>query len=462
MYAALKLVSALALRWFYRDVRIDGAERVPRTGPVLFAVNHPNALLDVLVPGCLLPRRLTLTGKATLFDNPIIAPILRSVGVVPLRRVSDEAQAGKPVVDRTRNAQAFEAILGVLERGGAVLIFPEGKVQNEPYLAPLKTGLARIALQARDERHIRGLSIVPLGLNFEDKGVPRSRVCLEVGEPIRMDEWHPNASNIAPAQQLTAEVDERLRAVTLNFPSAEEADRVRTAAELLAGLHDDLRPMRDPDPSLAQVLEMTRRVDATRRMIDRVSTFDSGRVALFVRRLDAFRIALDERQIPVTDIAMSTDKRPALGFLVREGAIVAAAGPLAWWGRINHWIPFRLARLIAHRTSVAPDQPAQHTIVSGIVLVLLFYGLQTGLVAWLAGWPWWLLYLISLPISATWDLRYQDRMDRAKQRMRAYLLLRREPGLQERLLDEVAWLREESAALERLAIERASVGAHAS
>ena len=47
---------------------------------------------------------------------------------------------------------AFAAVLDVLERGGVVLLFPEGKSHSDPALAPLKTGLARIALMARNER----------------------------------------------------------------------------------------------------------------------------------------------------------------------------------------------------------------------------------------------------------------------------------------------------------------------
>ena len=63
-----------------------------------------------------------------------------------------------------------------------VLIFPEGKSHSEPALAPLKTGIARIALEARDVHHIRGLQIVPLGLSFENKGNPGTAVIAEFGE----------------------------------------------------------------------------------------------------------------------------------------------------------------------------------------------------------------------------------------------------------------------------------------
>src|SRR5688500_18811987 len=248
IYYILHVITGFALRWFYREVRIQGADRIPREGPVLLAVNHPNALVDALVAGWVVPRRITLTAKATLFENPFRNWLIRSAGGIPLRRASDEAQrAPSKTIDRNRNEQSFGAILDTLERRGAVLIFPEGRSHSEPQLSPLKTGLARIALQARDQRGIRGLEIVPLGIVFEEKGTPRTRVLVEVGIPVSLDDWQPDPSGAAAPQQLTELVDERLRAVTLNFPSAEHAREVLTVAEVLAHVYeDDVRPLRDP------------------------------------------------------------------------------------------------------------------------------------------------------------------------------------------------------------------------
>ena len=129
-----------------------------------------------------------MTTEAALADNPFIAILFRILHVVPLRRVSDEAQRpnGLPV-DRSRNAGAFKEILNLLGRNGAVLIFPEGKSHNEIGLEPLKTGLARLALQARDESAIKGLKILPLGLVFEDKGTPSTVVGAHAGDVIDMD-----------------------------------------------------------------------------------------------------------------------------------------------------------------------------------------------------------------------------------------------------------------------------------
>ena len=96
-YYVLRGLGRLALRWFYRDVELVGLERLPAQGPALLASNHPNALVDALVIGCTLRRPVTLTAKATLLDNPVTRILLRSAGVVPLRRASDDiARAGGP------------------------------------------------------------------------------------------------------------------------------------------------------------------------------------------------------------------------------------------------------------------------------------------------------------------------------------------------------------------------------
>jgi 1-acyl-sn-glycerol-3-phosphate acyltransferase len=210
IYSALRWVNGIALHWFYRDIPVTGRQNVPRNVPLLIAVNHQNALVDSLIVGWVIPRRITMTAKATLTENPLIALLFKTLGVVPLRRISDEVRksTGAPV-DRTRNTEAFREILDVLERRGAVLIFPEGKSHNELGLEPLRSGLARLALQARNERSIRGVRILPVGLVFENKGVPGTIAGVNIGEPIEMDSW-PNDDHVA----LTEEIAVRLRRVS--------------------------------------------------------------------------------------------------------------------------------------------------------------------------------------------------------------------------------------------------------
>ena len=210
IYGVLRWIAGVALHWFYGDIRVIGKEKIPRNVPLLIAVNHPNALVDSLVIGWLMPRRVVMTAKATLLENPFIALLFKAVGVVPLRRASDEArnQVGQPL-NPARNSSAFREMLQVLGGNGAVLIFPEG-ASNSDELAPLKSGLARVALQARDMAGIKSVHIVPIGLLFENKAVPGSAVGVRVGEPIDMDEWPVTGDHGV----LTSELRERLQSVT--------------------------------------------------------------------------------------------------------------------------------------------------------------------------------------------------------------------------------------------------------
>jgi hypothetical protein len=144
---------------------------------------------------------------------------------------------------------------------------------------------------------------------------------------------------------------------------------------------------------------------------------------------------------------MSTNVRGGAWFVVRETLIAALAGPLALWGRVNHWLPLRLARSLAVRRSRTPDEPATNTIAAALVLVLGFYAAQTALVTWGLGWMVGAAYVASLPPSATWDFRYADRRQRASARVRTYLRFRRKPELQQQLLTELMWLRNEAIAL---------------
>jgi glycerol-3-phosphate O-acyltransferase/dihydroxyacetone phosphate acyltransferase len=461
LYALLRRLAGVALGWFYRDIEVLGGERIPVTGPLLIAANHPNALIDALVIGWILPRRMLLTAKGTLFEHPALRWLLRNAGVIPLRRASDERTRDPSAPPaRERNAQAFDAILGELAGGGAVLIFPEGKSHSEPSLAPLRSGAARIALQARDERGVRGLAILPIGLTFERKWEPRSRVVVHVGEPLALDAWRP-AEDAEAVDALVAEVDAALRAVTLNFPSSETAERVTDIARTLGGVYDSVRSLDAPLTPLADEVRIAQQVDTVRRALEAGDAELTPRAERLVVRLEALRAETESRGVAINDIGLDLSTRRGAWFVVRELALAAWFGPLSWWGRVNHWAPLRLARTLALRSSQSPEDPAMHTIVAGLALVLLFYAVQTALVWHLAGWGWGLLYLVSLPLTAHWDFRYRERLRRARQRVRTYLLFRREPVLRRRLCDEIAALREEAAALgqrseERVAMTRAA------
>jgi len=441
IYSLLRAMARIALRWYYSDVSIaragTGHEDLTR-GPLLVVVNHPNALVDVLIAADAVPRRLRFTGKATLFSNPVGAALLSWIGVVPLRRASDEVDG---TADRSRNAEAFDAITRTLARGSAVLIFPEGKSHDDPFLAPLKTGAARIALQGRDAGSVRGLRILPIGLVFEQKEQPRSRALALVGDSIDVDAWTPPPGQ-PPVAALTAQIDARLRSLTLSFSSSLEASQTGHRAKQVAAL------LRSDAPPVGSAESLHPRVTVA-KAIAAFWTATNGDPASRARanaiesRLDSLQQTLDHHRISLDDLTISRGAREGAWFVVRELAVLLVAGPIALWGWFNHYVPFHAALAAGRRGRSSAADPAMRTIIAGVAFVLAMYMMQGAVVALIFG-PWWALgYVISLPVAAEINLQLRERLWRARRRARTYLLFRSDSRLHQTLLAEAEALRAE-------------------
>ena len=131
-----------AMRVYFRRVEVIGVEHVPRRSPVIFVLNHPNALVDPAFLLSLAPRRVSFLAKAPLFRMPVLGYFVRAMDSLPVYRQQDEGE------DVSKNRETFIAARKLLARGGTIGICPEGVSHDEPRLRPIKTGAARIALAA--------------------------------------------------------------------------------------------------------------------------------------------------------------------------------------------------------------------------------------------------------------------------------------------------------------------------
>jgi 1-acyl-sn-glycerol-3-phosphate acyltransferase len=438
LYRVLRAAADVALRWHYADIVVQGAERIPTSGPLVIAANHPNALVDALLAVTTLHRPVRLTAKATLFEHPLLAPVLRAVGVVPLRRAKDELAARRggqaPVA---RNAESFQQVTEALRQGSVVLVFPEGISHDAPTLAPLKTGAARMALSAADAG-VRGVRLLPLGLIFERKEKPRSRVLVRVGEPIDVDAWRARTPT-GDASRLTTDLEAALRHVTLNFASETRAARAVSLARALAAITESPPSLGRPRP-LAAEAEIARRVEVATDALESAPPSVARQADAFIARVAALENGLAARGATLTDVRVSPALRHGARFLLRESLVLVDTLPFALLGRVMHWIPLRAARALAMRPLArdpSRDQPAMRTIVIGLAFVLLWYALQAALVSHWFGWLAALAWLVVLFVSARIDFHLRERVRRAWRRARTYLALRSDPALRDQALTEI-------------------------
>src|SRR4029453_18804940 len=108
-YAAVRLLARFWLWFFFKPVDVRHPERVPVIGPVLLCLNHPNNLIDSLVVGAALPRKVHYLAAATLFRNRLIARFLRACGAIRVYGKKDDPNRMDP------NGEAFAACFQALE-----------------------------------------------------------------------------------------------------------------------------------------------------------------------------------------------------------------------------------------------------------------------------------------------------------------------------------------------------------
>jgi 1-acyl-sn-glycerol-3-phosphate acyltransferase len=160
----LALRTTARLLW---GVRSLGAERVPAHGAVVVACNHISNWDPVLV-GVACPRELHFLAKEELFRNRLFGGLIRGVNALPVRRGA---------LDR----RALGLAVGVLKRGGVLLVFPEGTRSRSGELGEARPGVAYIASAG-------GAVIVPAAITGSHELaralLRRRRVRIAFGEPF--------------------------------------------------------------------------------------------------------------------------------------------------------------------------------------------------------------------------------------------------------------------------------------
>jgi glycerol-3-phosphate O-acyltransferase/dihydroxyacetone phosphate acyltransferase len=432
---------------FFRRVEVTGAARLPAAGPLLVVGNHHNGLIDPLLITLAVSRgsgRLPrFLATHLLWRNLALRPWVQMAGVIPIYRPKDMGAAADPA----QNAAAFVRCHEELAAGGAVALFPEGRSHSEPGLVPLKTGAARIVLEA--VRRFPDLVpwIVPIGLTFEAKGTFRSRALLEIGEPIdpspeiALDRrLHaaaadaggaggggsaaPEAASAAAVRALTARIEGGLKAVTLNYGSWDEARRIGRAAEVFAGGGAVPREEELADRSLLQRAFIEGYAELRRRYPDRVAAAAEA-VDHYDRLLGALGLRHDQA-------AAAYPAAPVARWVGLTLWRLLLYLPLAVVGIVLNWLPYRLVGEIAARASGSDDVPASYKVFGGLVFFPLTWIAESAVAAWLDGpgdvvgprWAAAAAILVAAPLTGWIALHFDDRRGRLRDEARAYLLLR--------------------------------------
>ena len=193
--------------WLMTRPEWRGQENIPASGPAILVFNHIS-YADPFVASHFVfdrPRELRFLAKASLFKIPIGSYILRQIHQIPVQRYSTDA------------VKALQAAIAALNRGEAVVIYPEGTCTKDPELWPMqgRTGVARLAL-------LTGAPVIPIAqwgaqrihhpITRKLRLRPKTPVTVSAGPPVDLSAFDGRpAASADVLREVTDVIMHRLR-----------------------------------------------------------------------------------------------------------------------------------------------------------------------------------------------------------------------------------------------------------
>lgn len=167
--------------------KVSGRENIPNEGGVIVYSNH-TSLLDPIVLGCLIKRRIYFMAKQELFRNSFLRGLFKRLGAFPVKR-------------GTADISAIKNALQTLKKGRVFGIFPEGTRNKGQGLQDFNHGIAAIA-------HKSHAIVIPVAILDGYRLFRPIRVI--IGKPLSFDPYFNQRSNSQLLEQMSIEMSKAI------------------------------------------------------------------------------------------------------------------------------------------------------------------------------------------------------------------------------------------------------------
>ena len=360
LYRILKFIFSYTIRKYFLQVNVLNEERIPLDKPVLLLPNHRSAFMDPIVVATQIKRTTFFLTRGESFNNPIAVKIFKRLKMIPIYRKEYDPDKVN------QNQDIFENCYRLMEEGGCLMIFPEGICQTKFLLAPLKTGSARIALEAEDLNKFNlDIHLIPVGINYSNPHRFRGNLTISIGEPIRAKDYE-EAYRKEPwdaAVSLTEAVDRGLRNEIVILEDQSEIDTIHQIEELVE--------KSDIDVPFAKEEWYTNR----KAMLD----FIQDAKAHDFQQWKDFRYQLSRYTSAKNKLGI-VDQPHDLLTIVGQFIILVIGFPIFVLGFILHGPPFALTRWVSLKVVRRVDFMGSLVMVLGLLFFTIFGVLHTYIV----------------------------------------------------------------------------------
>ena len=399
LYQILKPIVTLAAHIFYKKIVIVKRERLNEKIPTLIVSNHNNAFLDAVVVEMFAKPQIYSLARGDVFGNPFIRSILSALRIIPIYR-KEEAE---DMLEK--NEVTFEQCIALLEQKEQIIIYPEGDCVTEKRLRKLKKGTGRIALRAEAKNNFElNVRVLPIGLNYSAAKNFRSKLFINVGEPIYLKEYQAQYAQdaVKAINSLTQRIENKMRALVVDI---EHRASDKLYEDVLALYKSSWIKSKGLDENN---LQHDYQVNcAIANAINYWQNENPTDLENFKQNIRQYHLMLDKLNVPSR--LFSKQNIDALNFIStsKDLFLVGVGMPLHIMGIALNYLPYRFAYNTADKKVKQVHFHASVNFVIGLFGWIGYYIFQLLLIAlFLQNWMITIFFSLLIPATGLYSLHF--------------------------------------------------------
>ena len=393
-YELLRIVIRQFFKNFYNKIESFGVDNIPDNKPIIFAANHQNALMDPYAILFTSKQQTVFLTRADIFKNPILLKIFEFFKMLPVYRIRDGKESLK------NNERIFNTSVEILEANMSLGLFPEATHTDKRHLRPLKKAVPRIAFQAEVKNNFElDLSIIPVGIYYEDYTHSNSKLFVNYGKPIKIAQFREDYEKNEQIgfNSFRTKLEEEIKSLIIHQPDMDNYDlyegiRLYYRSKMLNTLklsNNKLKNSFKADKETVSRLKLYF-TDNQNSIDDLNNTFNS------------YNKISEENNINLTSTSPNS-----LFYIFIKSIFYLIAFPIFLFGLVNNYIYYKI---IINFLKKVKDKQFHTSIKFALSLLInvFIYPIQAAIFWAISGnWQWALLYLFSLPLTAVFANRYR-------------------------------------------------------
>jgi glycerol-3-phosphate O-acyltransferase / dihydroxyacetone phosphate acyltransferase len=430
LYTLLKPFSLFGLNIFYR-ISIKGLDTLPYDVPVIFAPNHTNGFVDPVILAMHSRKKVRFFARGDAFKGKFAKWLLNQMNVSPMYRLQEG------YAELKKNDKSFEECKRLLAENKMILIFPEGICIQERRLHTLKKGLTRIAFQTLESLdYEKDIFIIPVGINYLAPTRFRSKVFIEIGEPVSIKAYEEKfkEDKVKAINDFTKHLEAKMSQHVSHINNPDHDRLVANIEEVFTHRllkEKGLDPRKLKNHSIASSDIM--------RMVNALEIHKPEFISSLKDKLENYIQNINNNKLRNHLFHEESINKMNFGTFLVEYAVIYLGMPLYLIGLLLNYPPYYIGKIYADKKVKKAEFYASFRANLSFIFWTLYFLIQLIVIGIIFN-NWMLLsvYAVTVIVSGVFVIKFYPAMKKIFGRWRLLRMVRKDRGTIEQLVNERA------------------------